>query len=57
MQPEQDLRHYWRILMSRKQYFLGTALAIVLVAAVVALALPPIYESTATILIDSKPTG
>jgi succinoglycan biosynthesis transport protein ExoP len=54
MQQEQDLRHYWRILMSRKQYFLGTALAIVLVAAVVALALPPIYESTATILIEEQ---
>jgi succinoglycan biosynthesis transport protein ExoP len=54
MQPEQDLRHYWRILMSRKQYFLGTALAIVVVAAVVALALPPIYESTATILIEEQ---
>jgi succinoglycan biosynthesis transport protein ExoP len=54
MQPEQDLRHYWRILMGRKQYFLGTALAIVVVAAVVALALPPIYESTATILIEEQ---
>ena len=54
MQQEQDLRHYWRILMSRKHYFLGTALAIVLVAAVVALALPPIYESTATILIEEQ---
>ena len=54
MQQEQDLRHYWRILMSRKQYFLGTALAIVVVAAVVALALPPIYESTATILIEEQ---
>ena len=54
MQQEQDLRHYWRILMSRKHYFLGTALAIVLVASVVALALPPIYESTATILIEEQ---
>lgn len=54
MEPQQDLRHYWRILVNRKQYFIWPALAIVVLAAVVALALPPVYESTSTILIEEQ---
>jgi len=54
MQQEQDLRHYWRILVSRKRYFIGVAAALFLLSAVVALALPPVYESTSTILIEEQ---
>jgi uncharacterized protein involved in exopolysaccharide biosynthesis len=51
MEAEKDLRYYWRVFKARKQYFIWPALAIVLISAVVALALPPIYESSSTILI------
>jgi polysaccharide biosynthesis transport protein len=54
MEPEKDLRYYWRVLLARKQYFLWPAVAIGLLSAIVALALPPIYESSSTILIEEQ---
>jgi len=54
MEAEKDLRHYWRVLLARRHYFIWPALAIVLVSAIVALALPPIYESSSTILIEEQ---
>ncbi len=54
MEQEKDFRHYWHILLTRKHYFLWPAAALVLLSAVVALALPPIYESTSTILIEEQ---
>jgi succinoglycan biosynthesis transport protein ExoP len=54
MEAEKDLRYYWRVFKARKQYFIWPALAIVLISAVVALALPPIYESSSTILIEEQ---
>ena len=54
MEAEKDLRHYWRVLLVRRHYFIWPALAIVLVSAIVALALPPIYESSSTILIEEQ---
>ncbi len=54
MEAEKDLRYYWRVLLARRHYFIWPALAIVLIAAVVALALPPIYESSSTILIEEQ---
>jgi len=54
MEAEKDLRYYWRVLLARRHYFIWPALALVLIAAVVALALPPIYESSSTILIEEQ---
>ena len=54
MEQQKDLRYYWRMLLARKRYFIWPALAIVLISAIVALALPPIYESTSTILIEEQ---
>jgi polysaccharide biosynthesis transport protein len=54
MEAEKDLRYYWRVLLARRHYFIWPALAIVIIAAIVALALPPIYESSSTILIEEQ---
>ena len=54
MEQQKDLRYYWRTLLARKRYFIWPALAIVLISSIVALALPPIYESTSTILIEEQ---
>jgi len=54
MEAEKDLRYYWRVLLARRHYFIWPALALVLIAAVVALALPPVYESSSTILIEEQ---
>jgi succinoglycan biosynthesis transport protein ExoP len=54
MEPEKDLRFYWRALLDRKHYFIWPALAVLVIAALVALFLPSIYESKSTILIEEQ---
>lgn len=54
MEAQQDLRHYWRILAARKWYFILPAVGIMLIAAVVALVWPPVYEAKSTILIEEQ---
>ena len=54
MEPEKDLRYYWRALLARKHYFIWPALAIMATSALVALLLPAVYESKSTILIESQ---
>src|SRR3974390_588139 len=54
MEPEKDLRYYWRALLARKHYFIWPALAIMATSPLVALLLPAIYESKSTILIESQ---
>ena len=53
--PEQklELLEYWRSITKRKWMILGLALVTALLAAVVALALTPVYRSTATVLIEA----
>jgi len=45
---------YWEILKRRKWSLVLTFLIVFLVAAIVALALPSIYQSTSTILIEEQ---
>jgi polysaccharide biosynthesis transport protein len=49
-----DLRHYVSILKRRKKYFILPALVVLVAAFVVAWVLPPIYESSSTILIEEQ---
>jgi polysaccharide chain length determinant protein (PEP-CTERM system associated) len=45
---------YWKILKRRKWYLLIPFFLIVIIAGAVALLLPPVYKSTATILIEQR---
>jgi polysaccharide biosynthesis transport protein len=54
MEPERDLRYYRRALLARKHYFIWPAVAIVAISVIVALLLPPVYESKSTILIEEQ---
>jgi len=54
MSQEQYIKYYWSIFLRRKHYFIWPALAIVLFTTVLALFLPPIYQSSATILIEDQ---
>jgi len=54
MEPEKDLHQYWQALLARKHYFIWPALTIMVIAALVALLLPPVYESKSTILIEEQ---
>jgi polysaccharide biosynthesis transport protein len=54
MEPEKDLRHYWRALLVRKHYFIWPALAVMVISGLVALLLPSVYESQSTILIEEQ---
>jgi len=56
MQPHEteDIGHYISILKSRKKYFVIPALVVLVVAILVALLLPSIYESSSTILIEAQ---
>jgi polysaccharide biosynthesis transport protein len=54
MKQEKDLRYYWQILLARKPYFIWPALVVFLIGIVVTFALPSVYESTATILIENQ---
>lgn len=48
-----ELLEYWRSITKRKWAILGLALAVAVLAAVVSLAMTPIYRATATVLIES----
>lgn len=52
--PVKDLKEYVAILQARKIYFIIPALIVLLMAIVLALALPSIYESSSTILIEQQ---
>ncbi|MDD3579938.1 MAG: GNVR domain-containing protein [Desulfobacca sp.] len=54
MEQEKDLRFYWQTLLARKHYFIWPAVAVLLLSVIVALALPPTYESKSTILIEEQ---
>lgn len=54
MKQEKNLRHYWQILLARKPYFIIPAVIVLLIGTVAALALPPVYESTAMILVENQ---
>jgi protein tyrosine kinase modulator len=54
MESEKDLRYYWRALLVRKQYFIWPALAIMVIAVLIALLLPSVYESKSAILIEEQ---
>jgi len=54
MEPEKDLRHYWRALKTRKHFFIWPALAVIIISVLVARLLPSIYESKSTILIEEQ---
>jgi len=53
MQPPEteDIGHYISILQSRKKYFVIPALVVLVLAVLIAVLLPSIYESSSTILI------
>jgi len=48
-----ELLEYWRSVIKRKWLILGLALAVAVLAAVVAMAMTPVFSSTATVLIES----
>ena len=48
-----ELLEYWRSITKRKWMILGLTIVVAIVAAVVAMALTPIYRSTALVLIES----
>ena len=54
MEPEKDLRQYWRGLLARKHFSIWPALAVMVIASIVALLIPPVYESKSTILIQEQ---
>ena len=54
MEPEKDLRHYFQALLVRKPYFFWPALAVMVIAVLVAMLLPSIYESKSAILIEEQ---
>ena len=54
MEPEKDLRHYFQALLVRKPYFFWPALAVMVIAVLVAMLLPSIYESKSAILMEEQ---
>ncbi len=56
MQPHEteDIGHYISILQSRKKYFVIPVLVVLVLAVLVAVLLPSIYESSSTILIEEQ---
>jgi capsular exopolysaccharide synthesis family protein len=51
-----DLREYWRIVYSRKWSIIGIALLFVLVAVLVVFKQRPVYQATASLLIEPEST-
>jgi succinoglycan biosynthesis transport protein ExoP len=49
-----DLHFYLGVLKAKKKYFLGPAIGVFLIAAALAVMLPPKYESSSTILIEEQ---
>lgn len=58
-EDEVNLLDYWRVIVKRRRMIAGLCLSAVLIALVISLLMPNIYESTATLLpqIDSKEGG
>jgi polysaccharide biosynthesis transport protein len=56
MQPHEteDIGHYISILQSRKKYFVIPTLVVLVLAVLVAVLLPSIYQSSSTILIEAQ---
>jgi succinoglycan biosynthesis transport protein ExoP len=54
MESQKDVRYYWRVLLLRKHYLIWPALGIMLIAVLVALLLPSVYESKSAILIEEQ---
>ncbi len=51
---EIDLRHYWRVIHSQRWNIVSLAVVISVVAALVVLAMRPVYQSSATLMIESQ---
>jgi len=49
-----DIRYYMMVLKTRKRYFIIPAAALFILVTLVAFILPPVYESTSTILIEEQ---
>ena len=58
MMPEQrqaaDMRHFWNVVARHKWAILALALTTSIIAAVVVMAMTPVYRASATILIESQ---
>ncbi len=54
MEETADLHEYWGIIKRRKYHIIIPAVAVFLLASVIALVLPPVYKSSATILIEAQ---
>jgi succinoglycan biosynthesis transport protein ExoP len=51
---DKDLHYYWRMLVSRRHYFIWPALAVLAMSIFIAVILPSVYESKSTILIEEQ---
>ena len=49
-----DLRHYWRVLMRFKWDIMGLGVIATLVTGLVVMGIPDVYESSSTLMIESK---
>jgi len=49
-----DLRHYWRVLMRFKWGIVGLATAVTLAAVFFVSAMRPVYQASATLMIEQK---
>ena len=54
MERDTEIHHYWHVIRRRKSPMIWSAVIVFLVTAVVAFVLPPVYRSTATILIEAQ---
>ena len=54
MEQHPDITTYFRILKRRKWLFILPIVGVMIVAAIVAFALPPVYRSEATLLVESQ---
>ena len=54
MEPQKDLRFYWKIFLNRKKFFFIPAVSLFIVAILIALLWPSTYESKSTILIEEQ---
>ena len=53
-EQEVDLRHYWSVISRNKWAILGLSGAASLLAALIVFAMTPIYQASATVLIESQ---
>jgi succinoglycan biosynthesis transport protein ExoP len=54
MEETADLHEYWGIIKRRKYHIIVPAVAVFVLAVVIAFLLPPVYKSSATILIEAQ---